>query len=141
MKSIATFQPAAGHLGEDEWCGLLSKPRAVLLIGSAEQTSPLVASLLPSWPAPIEICRAATFVPDAAIRTLVLQDAGEMSRVRQASLLGWMNETAGDARVIVAERRPLFPSVESGRFSSALYYRLNTITIDFTDSRRYDGPC
>jgi hypothetical protein len=141
MKSIATFQPAAEFLVEDEWRALLSGPRAVLLIGRVEQTSLLIASLLPSWPAPIEICRAATFTPDTAIRTLVLQDASEMSRARQASLLGWLNETADHTRVIVTERQPLFPSVESGRFSSALYYRLNTITIDFTDSRRYDGPC
>jgi transcriptional regulator of aromatic amino acid metabolism len=52
-----------------------------------------------------------------------------------------VDETADHTRVIVTERRPLFPSVESGRLSSALYYRLNTITIDFTDSRRSDGPC
>jgi tRNA U34 5-methylaminomethyl-2-thiouridine-forming methyltransferase MnmC len=99
MKSIETFRPAAESVLEDEWCALLSKPRAILLIGSVEQTSPLVASLLPSWPAPIEICRAATFNPDAAIRTLVLQDAGEMPRARQASLLAWLNERADHPRV------------------------------------------
>jgi Sigma-54 interaction domain len=140
MISIATFQSAPEFHLENEWCSWLSKPRAVLLIGSVEQTSPLVASLLPCWPAPIEICRAETFTPDMAVRTLVLQDACEMSRARQASLLEWLNETA-DTRAIVTARRPLFPGVVSGQFSSALYYRLNTIMIDFTDSRRHDRPC
>jgi hypothetical protein len=132
MKPIATFHSAAELLVADERLALRCRPPAVLLIGPAEQTSPVIAGLLPAWPAPIEICRASTLVLDSAVRTLVLQDADEMSPARQTALFDWMN-AAGGRRVIATTRRPLFPRVESGAFSIALYYRLNIITIDFTD--------
>ena len=133
MKPIAAVQSVAEFMVADEWLALRCDPRAVLLIGTAEQTSPLIAGLLPAWPAPIEIGQASNIVPDSAVRTLVLKDAGEMSPARQTALLEWL-DAAGDRRVIATTRRPLFPRVESGLFSMVLYYRLNVITIDFTDA-------
>jgi hypothetical protein len=135
MKPIAAVQPAADLLVADEWLALRCDPRGVLLIGTAEQTLPVIADLLPVWPAPIEIGQASNVMPDSAVRTLVLQDAGEMSPARQTALLEWL-DAAGDRRVITTTRQPLFPRVESGQFSIALYYRLNMITIDFTDAVR-----
>jgi hypothetical protein len=135
MKSIARFQSAAGVLVADEWLALRYHPPSVLLIGTAEQTGPVIAGLLAAWPEPIQICQAANVTPDGAVRTLVLQDAGEMLLARQVALLEWMN-TANDRRVIATARQPLFPRVESGEFSTALYYRLNVITIDFADVER-----
>ena len=134
MKSIAMFRPAAGLLA-DEWLALRYHPPSVLLIGTAEQTGPVIADLLTAWPEPIEICQAANVTPDRAVRTLVVQDAGEMPLARQAALLEWMS-TASGRRVIATARQPLFPRVESGEFSPALYYRLNVITIDFADVER-----
>ena len=134
MKPFAMFQSAAELLVADERLALRCHPPAVLLIGTAEQTSPVIAGLLPECPAPIEACRASTLVLDSAVRTLVLQDADEMSPMRQTALFDWMN-AAGDRRVIATSRLPLFPRVESGAFSIALSYRLNIITIDFTDGR------
>jgi hypothetical protein len=70
---------------------------------------------------------------DARPEDVVLQDAGEMSLAQQTALLEWL-DAAGDRRVITTTRQSLLPRVESGLFSSALYYRLNMITIDFTDT-------
>ena len=120
MKSVAMFQPAAGVLVADEWLALRYHPPSVLLIGTAEQTGPVIAGLLTAWPEPIEICQAANVTPDRAVRTLVVQDAGEMPLARQVALLEWMS-TANDRRVIATARQPLFPRVESGEFSTALY--------------------
>ena len=133
MNPIAVVQSAADLLVADEWLALRCDPRGILLIGAGEQTSRVIAGLLPAWPAPIEIGQASTVMPDSAVRTLVLQDAGEMSLARQTALLEWL-DAAGDRRVITTTRQSLFPRVESGLFSSALYYRLNMITIDFTDT-------
>ena len=135
MKPIAAVQSAAEFLVADEWLAFRCDPRAVLLIGTAEQTAPIIAGLLPSWPAPIEIGQASHVRPDTAVRTLVLRDAGEMSPARQTALLDWL-DAAGDRRIITTTRQPLFPRVESGLFSMVLYYRLNVITIDFTDAAR-----
>jgi hypothetical protein len=135
MKPIAAVQPAAQLLVADEWLALCCDPRGVLLIGTAEQTSPVIAGLLPTWPAPIEIAQASNVMPDSAVRTLVLKDAGEMSPACQTALLEWL-DAAGERRVIATARQPLFPRVESGLFSVELYYRLNEITIDFTDAVR-----
>ena len=52
---------------------------------------------------------------------------------RQTALLEWL-DAGGDRRIIATTRQSLFPRVESGLFSIALYYRLNVITIDFTDA-------
>lgn len=131
MTPIAVFQSAADFVIADGWLALRCHPPAVLLIGTAEQTSPVIAGLLPAWPAPIEICHASNLMPDSAIRTLVLQDAGEMSPTQQTALLEWMNAD-NNRRVIAFASRPLFPRVESGLFLVELYYRLNIITIDFT---------
>lgn len=136
MKSIATFQSAAERLAEDERLALLCDPLSVLLIGMAEQTSPVIERLLPAWPAPIEVCQAATFTPDSDVRTLILQNADDLSSDRQAALLAWMNDAAGGKHVITTVRGPLYPLVESGHFSAALYYRLNTITFDFGEMWR-----
>ena len=135
MKPIAAVQSAAEFLVADEWLALRCDPRGVLLIGTAEQTSPVIAGLLPAWPAPIEIGQASNVMPDSAVRTLVLQDAGDMSLARQTALLEWL-DAGGDRRIISTTRQSLFPRVESGLFSIALYYRLNVITIDFTDAVR-----
>jgi hypothetical protein len=133
MNPIAVVHPAADLLVADEWLALRCDPRGILLIGAGDQTSPVIAGLLPAWPAPIEIVQASTVMPDSAVRTLVLQDAGEMSLAQQTALLEWL-DAAGDRRVITTTRQSLLPRVESGLFSSALYYRLNMITIDFTDT-------
>jgi hypothetical protein len=133
MKRIAAFPAAAELKAADEWLALRSNPLGLLLIGRAEQTSPVIAGLLPGWPAPVEICQGATFTPDRDARTLVLQDPGEMTASHQAALLEWMNDAADGKRVITTVRVSLFPRVESGLFSTTLYYRLNTITIDFGD--------
>src|SRR4029077_16242033 len=122
MKPIAAVQSAAEFLVADEWLAFRCDPRAVLLIGTTEQTAPIIAGLLPAWPAPIEIGQASNVVPDSAVRTLVLKDAGQMSPARQTALLEWL-DAAGDRRVITTTRQPLFPR-ESGLFSMVLYYRL-----------------
>jgi hypothetical protein len=134
MEQSPALQAATELAVADEWVALRSNPLGLLLIGRAEQTSLAIAGLLPAWPAPIEICQGANFTPDSAVRTLVLRDAGEMTAARQASLLEWMNDAPRSKRVITTVREPLFPQVESGQFSPVLYYRLNTIMIEFGDA-------
>ena len=64
--------------------------------------------------------------------TLILRDVAALSPDGQRRLMTWLDETHGRTRVIATSAQALWPSVESGAFLDALYYRLNVVCLDFT---------
>jgi hypothetical protein len=106
----------------------------ILLVGTTKQTSDFMAGLWPALLEPIVLCDAAGFPwLGESIGTLILENATEMSMAQQVSLFAQLEDSLRHTRVITAVRRPLFPDVEMGWFLHALYYRLNTILLDFCE--------
>ena len=103
----------------------------LLLIGTTEQTSEFMAGIWPALHEPIDLCDAADFRPRAQAGTLILRNADAMPVARQTALFAWLDAADGTG-VVTTACTPLFPRVEAGLFLAALYYRLNTITIDLT---------
>ena len=64
--------------------------------------------------------------------TLILYDVDTLSADDQHRVLRWLDETAGQVRVVSTSPKPLWPRVKSGAFSDVLYYRLNTVYVDVT---------
>ena len=64
--------------------------------------------------------------------TLVLHDVNELTFDDQHRVLRWLDETAGQIRVVSTTAVPLWPRVKAGAFNDVLYYRLNTIYVDVT---------
>jgi len=64
--------------------------------------------------------------------TLVLHDVAQLTHDEQHDLLGWLDQTAGQIRVVSTTAASLWPRVKSGSFSDVLYYRLNTVYVDVT---------
>jgi transcriptional regulator with GAF, ATPase, and Fis domain len=78
--------------------------------------------------------------------TLLLDEVGDLTDSAQAKLLrvletralrrvGASSEIEVEVRVVAATNRPLMQMVESGRFRSDLYYRLNLYAIELTPLR------
>jgi hypothetical protein len=64
--------------------------------------------------------------------TLILYDVDALSADDQRRVVRWLNETAGQIRVVSTSTKALWPRVKSGAFSDVLYYRLNTVYVDVT---------
>jgi hypothetical protein len=95
--------------------------------------TPLMASLVP----PVVSCDGATCeFPNTPIGSLVIRDVARLTRARQEQLLVWLCDPNQTLRVIATSAKPVFPYVQRGLFSDALYYRINTLTL--TLNRRRD---
>ena len=64
--------------------------------------------------------------------TLILYDVDALSSDDQHRVLRWLDETAGQIRVVSTSTKALWPRVKAGTFSDVLYYRLNTVYVDVT---------
>jgi hypothetical protein len=68
--------------------------------------------------------------------SVILLEVASLLPEQQAQLLRWLDEGAGrfDVQLASTSSEPLFPLVERGAFDATLYYRLNTIRIEWFDS-------
>jgi hypothetical protein len=102
----------------------------LLLIGPDAVVGECLDRLIASVASPVLFCDGAkpTFT-NGPIRSLVVRDVDRLTRTGQERLLDWLNRQDVGARVIATSARPVFPHVERGAFSEALYYRINTVTL------------
>ena len=90
--------------------------------------------MITSVASPVQFCDgAAPDFTNVPIRTLIVRDVDRLGRADQERLIEWLNRRDVDARIIATSARPIFPRVERGEFSDALYYRLNTVTLVLSD--------
>jgi hypothetical protein len=62
------------------------------------------------------------------VGTLVLHDVDELTPRDQGRVLAWLDQTAGETRVVSTTSVPLWRRVKAGAFSDVLYYRLNAVS-------------
>lgn len=62
--------------------------------------------------------------------TLVVRDVDALDPEEQRQLLDSLQRASG-TQVISVASQSLYPLVQSGRFTDALYYRLNVVYLDF----------
>ena len=105
----------------------------LLIIGPETVTESIVRTL---WrPDP-----ARTWTRDRALEPpmggglLFLQDVGHLTRLDQQRLKAWLNREAGRTQVISTSPAPIMLRVATGAFDSELYYRLNTVCVNATET-------
>ena len=62
--------------------------------------------------------------------TMVLEDLTRLTSDEQVRILGWLEQFAGQIRVVSTTTVPIWPRVAQGQFNEVLYYRLNTVYVD-----------
>jgi len=62
--------------------------------------------------------------------TMVIEDLTRLSDDEQFRILGWLDQVAGQIRVVSTTSIPIWPRVAQGEFNEVLYYRLNTVYVD-----------
>ena len=108
----------------------------VLVTGPQAATEAFLRRLSPKIRVPIHdvACEAPLILPNAAC-TLVLRDVDALNEEQQEVLLRWLDdEQPGPRHVISLTTTPLYKHVQKGAFKSALYYRLNRISLAVTAS-------
>jgi len=71
--------------------------------------------------------------------TLLLHDVSKLTSDEQHRLVRWLDETAGQVRVVSTSAVPLWPRVQHCAFDDVLYYRLNIVCVDVTANDSCDA--
>jgi len=109
---------------ELQWA-LNSRSANVLIIGADETAVAMVQA---------DIAVPVMVIPDGAppdfAATCVVPNALVLTHDQQLALLRRLNRRSY-LRLVTLSAVPLYPLVQSGHFAEALYYRLNTITVEW----------
>lgn len=117
---------------DSEWTILRTFPVNALLIGAEHLTAAAIARLEKSFRQPqlTWVPTLAADVPEFAAGTLVIRGVDRLEASQQERLERWIDAHHGRVQLLSLARDPLFPQVLDGRFSAALYSRLNTVMVD-----------
>ena len=110
----------------------------LFLVGADDVVAKLVTSLWPYLVTPVVVRHrgeplrlSATSRP---VGTIVVYDVDSLTADEQQALNLWVCAGSGRARVVSTASASPLPMVEAGAFNDALYYRLNVLTIDLSDT-------
>ena len=96
---------------------------------SKRETEAALAILLPHLGRPISTWQGDSAPPVDGCATLVVADVDGLTPNQQCRLLHWLDARPRRVQVVATSATPVFPLVQFGLFSEALFYRLNTILI------------
>jgi Sigma-54 interaction domain len=102
-----------------------------LLCGPGPVLTAALVAMQPHLTTPVQKADGgAPSLPAISSGTLILEHVATCSPSQQQALLEWL-DVARQVQVIATSERRLFDLVQRGAFSDRLYYRLNTIHLDF----------
>lgn len=135
----ATEPPTVGSIELlPEWNAVCHDHCNVLVEAPPAVAEQILSALRPHLRYPILEYSSRVDIPmqPPAEGSLILLEVARLAPDQQAQLLQWLNEDGGrfDVQLASTSSEPLFPLVEAGAFDATLYYRLNTIRIEWFDS-------
>jgi hypothetical protein len=115
-----------------EWAILRSSPINGLIVGAPHLTATAMALLEKSGRQPVVWWdpEQMSDIPEMIAGTLVIDDVEHLDKNQQERLSRWIGVHGSAVRVLALARAPLYDQVADGRFSAALYYRINTVTVE-----------
>ena len=120
-----------------EWNAVCHDHCNVLVEAPAAVAEEVISALRPHLRYPILEYSSKSGVPlqPPAEGTVILWEVASLAPDQQAQLLRWIDEGAARLNVQLASTssEPLYPLVEAGAFDATLYYRLNTIRLEWFD--------
>jgi hypothetical protein len=100
----------------------------LLLIGPDTATRPYLDLMMPLHS--VRSCDSTEPCwPNEPVGGLVLRHVERLTREGQDQLVEWLNGPGFHTRIVATSVTSLYPMVERGEFSDALYYRINMITL------------
>jgi hypothetical protein len=122
----------ASSARQSEWTILRTSPVNGLLVGPRELTVVAVAQLEHGLRQPVVWWspRETNDVPDFEAGTLVIRDVDALDSRQQEQLARWVAVHSRGVQILGLTREPFYEHVAAGRFSTSLYYRLNTVVIE-----------
>jgi len=122
----------ASSARQSEWTILRTSPINGLLVGSPDLTTAAVLGIEKGLPQPLVWWASdqGSYLPDLTAGTLVVRDVDDLDARQQEQLSRWIVRHATRVALLALAREPLFDGVADGRFSAALYYRMNTVVVE-----------
>ena len=122
----------ASSARQSEWTILRTSPVNGLLVGPRELTAAAIAEIEHGLRQPLVWWspEQETDVPGLDAGTLVIRDVEALDSRQQEQLSRWIAVHSRGVQVLGLTREPLFENVAAGRFSTWLYYRLNTVVVE-----------
>jgi hypothetical protein len=112
----------------------------LLLIGPEAATRAYLDRQMLPLPSSVRSCNGADLrLPSEPVQGLVVRDVERLTRDHQDQLVEWLSGPGCHTRIVATSGAPLYPMVERGEFSDALYYRINMITLRLDESSA-QGP-
>ncbi len=113
-----------------------------VLIVCEDRLADSVVARVTRWSAqPLYWCTPEEWhLPRCAGGTLVVSDLGSLTEDRQTALFTWMSATGQDTQVVSVARPDLPARVADGRFSEALFFRLNILQIEISCRQPQSAP-
>lgn len=109
----------------------------LLLIGPEAATRAYLDRQMASLPSSVRSCDGAELqLPSEPVQGLVVRDVERLTRDHQEQLVEWLSGPGYHTRIVATSGAPLYPMVERGEFSDALYYRINMITLRLDDKHK-----
>jgi hypothetical protein len=105
------------------------RPNMLIVVGDGE-IEPVVHRVLATSAQPVvtSLLPGRLLLPDVNHATILLLNVTALSRPQQEELFEWLGRgTPG--QVVSLEAGDLWPAVQRGDFSTALYYRLNVVCV------------
>lgn len=117
---------------------LLTKgQRPALLVNCRGHGADVVANSMLTWcSAPVHLIRlpGPLDLPLAKHGTVVLADASALTIEQQIELHDWLNAGHGGVQIVSITSQPIWPLVEAGGFLEGLFYRLNVVTLEASET-------
>ena len=135
--NVSSVEPIVSVL-RSEWSGLSDVHPNILLVGDRMATDAALSYLQSAYQPPVMVrhCGGHPLVlpPNESVNTLILHDVAALQPGEQQMLIDWLSGENRRTQVVTTSPEALLPLVASGAFLSMLYYRLNVIYVDLTNS-------
>jgi hypothetical protein len=105
----------------------------LLLIGPDTATRPYLDRLM-TLPSVRSCDSTEPCLPNEPVRGLIVRDVERLTPEGQDQLVEWLNGPGFHTRIVATSVTSLYPMVERGEFSDALYYRINMVILLLEES-------
>jgi hypothetical protein len=123
--------PSDSTARQIEWTILRRSQVNGLVVGSADLTAAAMAAVNKHASEPVVWWGPdRADIPEVAAGTLIINDVDRLDEVQQDRLTRWIVTHCPGVQVLALARTPIFAKVVKGRFSAALYYRINTVVVE-----------
>jgi hypothetical protein len=112
---------------------LLGHPN-VLIVANEQKQRAAVEALTPYLRQPVIVMRSG-FESSLPLRgSVIVPSIGDLTQQAQEALFNWLGDQGRETQLVSLSEMQLFPLVRVGKFLEALYYRINIVQFEASES-------